>query len=183
MQTLDFTRSLAEIVTELRIKELFTLMQGWLLDPLRPLNPNLQAHQQVQQQHPIPEDQKKQFASLLFNSHAGYDRLSRLESPSKILKGMDSSELYEPGRLARIMNLVSGVGFLEQLRGSGDVELFDFFETLKAFLRVESTCRTRSSERSTRTMRFWNSSLRTMTRAAWHRRESRPRSRLWRNCR
>lgn len=136
MQTLDFTRALTEIVAELKIKELHTLMQGWLLDPLKPIA------NQAANQHLIPEDQKKTFASLLFNSHAGFDRLSRIDLTSRILNGMDARELYEPARLARIMNLVSSVQLMEQLRGSGNAELFDFFETLKAFLRMEVTCRT-----------------------------------------
>ena len=81
------------------------------------------------------------FASLLFESHAGYDRLSRSDSSSKILAGMDVKELYEPSRLAGMMNLVSNAGLMEQLRASNNPEIFDFFETLKAFIRLEKTCK------------------------------------------
>ena len=112
-------------------------MGGWLMAPLTPPHPN-----QPQQQHAIPEAQKKAFASLLFESHAGYDRLSRIDSPGKILAGMDLKELYEPVRLARLMNLVSNTAVMEQLRASNSPEIFDFFETLKAFIRLEKTCRT-----------------------------------------
>ena len=137
MQTLEFTRALSEIVTELKIREVYGLMNIWLIAPFTaPPNPN-QPHQ-----HPVPEEQKKMFASLLFESHAGYDRLSRIDSPGKILAGMDVKELYEPVRLARMMNLVSNSAYMEQLRGSNNPEVFDFFETLKAFIRLEKTCKT-----------------------------------------
>jgi hypothetical protein len=136
MQTLDFTRALTDIVEQLKIRELYSLMQGWLLAQLPPQHPN--------QPHPIPvsEDQKKTFASLLFDSHAGYDRLSRIESTRKILSGMDAQELYEPSRLARIMNFVSSSSTIQQLRGSNSPDIFDFCETLRAFIRIEKTCKT-----------------------------------------
>ncbi len=137
MQTLDFTRALTEIIAELKIRELYGLLSELLIAPLSPINPP-----QPQHQHPVPQDRKKVFASLLFESHAGYDRLSRIGSPGKILAGMDVKELYEPSRLALIMNLVSNIASIEQLRGSNNLEILDFFETLKAFIRLQKTCKT-----------------------------------------
>jgi hypothetical protein len=117
MQTLDFTRGLTEIVAELKVRELYVLLEALLITVPQNTAPNY-----IQQQ-PLLDDVKKTFASLLFASHAGYDRLSRVETTRRILEGMNASELYEPGRLGRVMNLVTSSGQIGQLRGNnpGDI--------------------------------------------------------------
>jgi hypothetical protein len=137
MQTLDFTHALTEIVAELKMTELFGLLRNWLVEPLQNV-PN-------QQQHAIVQKQKESFSSLLFDSFAGYDRLSRMEATARILDGMELKELYEPARLTRIINLTTSAPTYEQLRSAGGgniIELLDFFETIKAFIKLEKTCRT-----------------------------------------
>jgi hypothetical protein len=134
MQTLDFTRALTDIVAELKVRELFLLLQGWLITVPPNPQPNFQ-------QTPVQDNQKTSFTSLLFESHAGYDRLMRAETTRKILEGMEAKQLYEPGRLGRLMQLVSNSTQLGQLRGSQNPEIFDFYETLGAFLKMEKTCR------------------------------------------
>jgi hypothetical protein len=136
MQTLEFTSALTEIVADLKMRELDGLLKVWFVDPLNALS-------NQQQHHPIPPDQKKNFSSYLFESFAGYDRLSREKSTAKILQFMEAKELYEAGRLTRIINLITNTSSMEQIRSSGgNLELIDFFETLKAFIRAETTCRT-----------------------------------------
>jgi hypothetical protein len=56
MQTLDFTRALTNIVAELKIREIFMLVQGWLIS--QPANnPNYVLQ-------PIPNEHKASFAEL-----------------------------------------------------------------------------------------------------------------------
>jgi hypothetical protein len=56
MQTLEFTRALKEIVKELRVQELISLLAPWL---------NLTVATQ------IDDAQKNLFSSLLLDSHSG----------------------------------------------------------------------------------------------------------------
>jgi hypothetical protein len=56
MQTLDFTRARTNIVAELEIREIFMLVQGWLIS--RPANnPNYVLR-------PIPNEHKASFTEL-----------------------------------------------------------------------------------------------------------------------
>ena len=47
-------------------------------------------------QQPIPNEQKASFTELLFQSHAGFDRLSLIDTARKILEQMAAKDLYEP---------------------------------------------------------------------------------------
>jgi hypothetical protein len=120
MQTLEFTRGLQEIVRELKIRELTALLQGWLKDPII----NMQ------------EQNKDSFAALMFDSRAGYDRLFRVEATRKILLGLSVEEIYESARMRRLLNLVSNAPQTANIRTP---EMYDFFETLRSFLKVETT--------------------------------------------
>jgi hypothetical protein len=135
MQTLDFTRALTDIVAELKVRELYLLLQGWLITMPPDAPPNYL-------QQPVQNQLKESFTSLLFESHAGYDRLMRVDTTRKILEGMEAKELYGPARLGRLMQLVSNSTQLLQLRGGNNPEVFDFYETLRSFLKMEKTCRT-----------------------------------------
>jgi hypothetical protein len=95
MQTLEFTRALAEIVKELRVVQLVPLMQGWLTSPN--LNP----------QTPLNAQEKERFSQMIFASHAGYDWLLRTEATRKILQSLKAQDLYEPTRMARIVSSVT----------------------------------------------------------------------------
>jgi hypothetical protein len=78
---------------------------------------------------------------LLFESHSGYDRLSKLEEPAKILTGMNAKEIYEPARLNRVMNLVSSSGLTHQLRSSNNPDLFRLYGMLEGLSNMETTSR------------------------------------------
>jgi hypothetical protein len=133
MQTLDFTRALTEIVKELKVKELFTLLQPWLVS-----NPTQPPNHPTYAQSPLQEPQKSSFQALIFESRSAYDRLLAVESTRKILDGMGGKELYESARLARLVTLVSTAGQIVQLRANP--EMYDFFQTLSSFLKMEKTC-------------------------------------------
>ena len=137
MQTLDFTRSLTEIVADLKVRELYLLLEN-LLVTVPPNNTNWP-------NQPIPDGQKASFTELLLTSYAGYDRLMRADSTRKILEGMEAKEIYSATRLNRMMQLVNNSPSLGQIRSGGNpnvAEVFDFYQTLRAFLKVEKTCRT-----------------------------------------
>jgi hypothetical protein len=125
MQTLEFTRTLRQIVNELKVADLVDLLQKWL--------PQGAANSAVAQQD------KDQFSSLLFNSHAGYDRLFRDNaSANAILKHMNIQELYDPARMARMLNRVHSAPNIDNIRLNNS-DIYDFFETLKVLQRVEAT--------------------------------------------
>jgi hypothetical protein len=126
MQTLEFTRGLQEIVTQLKIKELTALLQAWLRDPISNTNVNMN------------EQTKDSFASLLLDSRAGYDRLIGGKATNKILLGVNAQELYDPARIRRLLSSVSNAGQVAQIRIP---EMYEFFETLRSLLKVEATSR------------------------------------------
>lgn len=127
MQALEFAKGLSEIVKELKIDELVTLIHQWLAQQ-QPGNP------------PVQDPEKDRFFSLLVDSRSGYDRLLRLEITKKILEGLQAHDLYEPARLRRITMFVSNAGNVSQLRtGNADVSLL--FEGLRAFQRIAATSR------------------------------------------
>jgi hypothetical protein len=96
---------------------------------------------QVQQlNQPVTEQEKEQYSALIFESHAGYDRLLRIEATRKILQGLEAHELYDAARLARLFIVVAASGTVGQLRSNPDI--YDIYETLKSLVRIESTCRT-----------------------------------------
>ena len=68
MQTLEFTRGLQRIFTELKIAELNALLLKWITN----------APQQV------PEPEKDLFSQLLLDSHSGFDRLSKIDTTKQI---------------------------------------------------------------------------------------------------
>src|ERR1035441_4925981 len=120
MQSLEFTRGLQEIVKELKIRDLTALLQRWLKENV--IN--------------MDEQNKDCFASLLFDSHAGYDRLFSVEATRKILLGLSVQELYESSRMRRLLYLVSNAPQTTNIRTP---EMYDFFETLRSFLKMETT--------------------------------------------
>jgi hypothetical protein len=138
MQTLDFTRALTDIVADLKVRELYLLLQNLLVaSPANP-QPNFP-------QTPIQDNQKASFTELLLASYAGYDRLMRTEATRRILEGMEAKELYSAARLNRMMQLINNSQQIGQLRSGGNpntTEIFDFYQTLGALLKVEKTCRT-----------------------------------------
>ena len=129
MQALEFAKGLSEIVKELRIDELVTLVHPWVTQPQNPSsNPAVQ------------DPEKDRFFSLLVDSRSGYDRLLRLETTKKILEGMQAHDLYEPARLRRITMFVSGASNQSQMR-TGNADLSLLFEGLRAFQRIAATSR------------------------------------------
>jgi hypothetical protein len=138
MQTLDFTHALTDIVADLKVRELYLLLQALLVTMPEPSQPNWP-------QQPIQDVQKAAFTELLLASYAGYDRMMRAEVTRRILEGMEARALYSAARLNRMMQLVNNSPTIGQIRSGGNpnsTEVFDFYQTLGAFLKVEKTCRT-----------------------------------------
>jgi hypothetical protein len=125
MQTLEFTRSLTEITKELKIPELVALLNSWLV-----VNSGGAG---------LSDPDKDRFAKLVFNSNSGYDWLLRTETNGKILEHLNVAELYEAGRLRRIVSLVTQVQNMQHLQNNTDV--LRLFETLKSLQRLEMTCK------------------------------------------
>lgn len=138
MQTLEFTRALTQIVAELKVRELLMILERWL-GKLPYMPPGTQQQQQ-QMNTPLADQDKQQYPSLLLDSHAGYDRLSRMETTRKILVGLEANELYDAARMTRLFVVVSGAANLGQVRSNP--EMYDLYETLKSLSRMEITCRT-----------------------------------------
>ena len=125
MQTLQFTRSLKEIVARLRVNEFLQLLEPWL-----PLNPAANAA--------IDETQKDLFSELTYRSRAGYDMLSESENYSQIMRCLNIDELFERKRLRRMTLTLSGFSQIAQLRGTADFPFF--FEKLRSLRDLQIAC-------------------------------------------
>lgn len=122
MQTLEFTRALKEIRTALEVDELVRTLERWLIPPT--------AAQ-------LSDVEKDQFSKLLFSSRSGWDRISVSDTTSKIMRELDIQDFYEPGRLRRLITLVSGSTSTQQLRTT---ETYAYLEKLRSFQKLEITC-------------------------------------------
>jgi hypothetical protein len=94
MQALQYTRALQRIVKEMKVDDLIQL-----------LKPLLASGSSVQINPPL----KDHFSILLFSSRAGYERLMEIEPTAKVLRSLRVGEIYEPGRLGRLVTLLSTV--------------------------------------------------------------------------
>jgi len=126
MQTLEFTRALKEVVSELKIAELVAILNTWLMSNTSGSNP------------PLSEPDKDRFSDLIFSSRSGYDRLSAVEATAKILKGLDAQDFYEPSRLRRLISSLTGINNIAQLRASA--EMYAFFEKFRSLQKLTETC-------------------------------------------
>src|SRR5579862_2197062 len=120
------------------VREIYLLLQALLVTGAPPNQPNWA-------QQPVAEGQKSSFTELLLSSYAGYDRLMKADATRRILEGMEAKELYFAGRLNRMMQLINNSQQIGQLRSGANpqtAEVFDFYQTLGALLKVEKTCRT-----------------------------------------
>ena len=128
MQTLEFTWSLREIVKELRVEGLISLLNQLLTG---------------QGNQAVTEPQKHQFSTLVFASYAGYEKLRQNADTRKILEQMEVARLYEPDLLTRmIAGLTSAHNFQQLQTGAGFAAFNVFHEMLHSFRRFETTCTT-----------------------------------------
>lgn len=123
MQTLQFTQALKEILRALKINELAAVMQQWLLGTTN---------------EQLAEMDKKRFTGLLFDSHAGFDRLKKIDDTKRILERFSMAEMYEPARLQRMIVAVNNAPNSMQLRTA--MEFYPFMSALRSLQKLEAAC-------------------------------------------
>jgi hypothetical protein len=128
MQTLEFTRALREILSELKVNELASVIRPWAA---------VGAPAQ-----PITDDNRNQFSATLFASYSGFDRLQHSASAAKILGKLNVGQFYEAGRMRRMLTSVSTVANSQQLTNvpQNFADFYSFFQQLIEFTRLETTC-------------------------------------------
>jgi hypothetical protein len=124
MQTLEFTRALTEIVKELKINELVSLMQPWLSS--------------VNATPPLGEPDKDRFTELTYTSRAGYERLLMVPTTGKILQTLNLQDIYDFARLRRLQTMISSMTAASQVRGI--TEMYGLYETFRALQKFSQTC-------------------------------------------
>jgi hypothetical protein len=125
MQTLEFTKALKRIVEGLKIPELTALMAPWI-------NPRTNAA-------PIGPNEKNQLAALLFESNAGYRRLSEETNTRRILESVGVGQFYEPSRLAAMLNAVTSAQNTQQIYNNWQnfAHFYSFSELVQSLARLE----------------------------------------------
>src|SRR5262249_14391532 len=106
MRALAFVHALERIVAEMKVRELVTLLQPWLVPA-----GNIQ----------IQPAQREQFTRLVFESHSGYERLLQADDTRNVLSALSAAEIYEPGRMATMINTVSGASTAQNIWGNSTV--------------------------------------------------------------
>jgi hypothetical protein len=112
---------LKKIVNDLKVQELVQIMRPWVTRG----TPNAG----------LEEGQKNQFAELLFQSSAGYERLLEHASARSILEALAVKELYEPSRLRSMLQTVSQSPHTNNLQNNP--QLFSFYELLRWFAKMK----------------------------------------------
>ena len=127
MQTLEYVRALKKIVEHMRVPELIQLLEPLML-------PTSTAQ--------VPQGQKDQFASLLFSSRAGYERLMEDSQIAKILTSLEVGSVYDSARLGRLVSIFNAIQNVSQMWGTPahTVEVFSFYDQLKALKAIEKSC-------------------------------------------
>lgn len=131
MQTLEFTRALKDILRELKVDDLLTLIQPWLI-------------QTPQQATVLPQESKIKLSALLFDSHSGYQRLFQRANTRVILEQFQVGRFYAPGGLMVMIANISNIGSINQIAQNSQLftTLTSFVELLRSFQRMVAACTT-----------------------------------------
>jgi|SRR5579864_579888 len=127
MQALEFTRALQEIVRELKIQELLEILKDWST--------------MFGNANQIPDDRKNEFAKLLLNSNAAYERLARRAETREIMEQLHVVDLYVPSRVRVMLGSLGTVANSQQIFQNAALfaQFYSFAEQLRALLRINST--------------------------------------------
>src|ERR1700723_2975353 len=123
MQALQYTSTLKEIVKEMKADELIKFL-GTAMDRV--------ANVAISQQN------KDQFAALLFSSRAGYERLMADSGPSKVLDSLKVGTIYDSARLARLMSTMSTTPHTHQIAHNSD--FIEFYALLQSLSNLSKSC-------------------------------------------
>jgi len=127
MQTLHYTTALKQIVRELKVTELLTLLR-----PFTMRTPNA----------PIDQTFKDQLSDLMFGSRAGYERLIGDPITGKVLQSLAIDNIYQTARLGRLLSQF--VGYVQTEQHWGDLnhlaEFFAFYELLQSLANLQNSC-------------------------------------------
>jgi hypothetical protein len=126
MQTLQFTKSLHEIVRELKVPELIPFLQPLL------------THGNTS---PITEPMKNHFSELLFTAHSGFIRLMEDPASNKVLKSLKVDEIFQAARMGKLLSLLTVGAQAQTIWGtpSNFVEFFSFSQLLQSLANLDTT--------------------------------------------
>jgi hypothetical protein len=126
MRALSFVDALERIVGEMKVRELITLLQPWLVPA---------GNAQIQ------PAQKENFTRLVFDSHSGYERLLQSGDTRKLLQALSAGEIYEPGRMATMINTVSNASTAQNVWNNPSVfmQFYAFLALLKSLETMRQT--------------------------------------------
>ncbi len=124
MQALQYTRIVREIVKELKVQDLLSLLNSILRNP--------------PQSHTVDQAMKDRFAILCYGSRAGFERLMADPQASKVVSSLHINEIYEPTRLARIQTQISNAANVGQVRANP--EIYELHSLLISLENLAHSC-------------------------------------------
>jgi len=127
MQTLQFTRSLAEIVKLLKAEEIVNFLAAYL---------------NISQNVPLSVADKGRFSTLVFDSYAGYQDLLKNTRTSEIIRQLELGAIYDTARMGRMVSSFNNAPASTNLFGNVEVftELAHFREQLRTLVVLEKGC-------------------------------------------
>jgi hypothetical protein len=129
MQALEFTRALEDILRDLKVNELLGVARPWTAFPGN--------------NNSIPDETKNQFAQLILNSNAAYERLVNRADTRQILAQLKLGTLYEPSRIRALLGSLGNIANSNQVQANAPLftQFYSFIEQLRSLAMIESTSR------------------------------------------
>ncbi len=128
MQTLQFTRALTTITTELKVQELVAFLRPYVL--------------RIVPSVAVDDTQKDTFSTLFIASQVGYAHLREDARISKIMTSLGVPELYSPQRFGRMTRHLGALQQSGQSFNSPDlfVDFYTLYNGLSLLITFKDTC-------------------------------------------
>jgi hypothetical protein len=127
MQTTDFVRGLREMVTQLKVVELHSVIAPIVK---REGNP------------PIPDESKRVFSELLFDSRTGYDKLNGDPVTARLIVSLKMAEVYDRSRLGKLVTIYNNSSSLAAIYQTQEnfAQFATFFSLLEELITFAQAC-------------------------------------------
>jgi hypothetical protein len=134
MQTIQFVKSLRELVSKLKAQEIVNFLDGLVKAP--------PAVAQTVPPSSINEGQKAKFSELLFESRVGFNSLLQNANTAKLIGALQIGALYDPANLGRLVSLYHGAPNNQHIKNNAESFplFYSFYGLLWWLLIFEKTC-------------------------------------------
>ncbi len=129
MQTLQFTRALATIVTDLKVQELVAFLRPYVIRSVGAVG--------------VTDEQKDAFSALFIASQIGYAHLREDARTAKIMDSLGVPDLYSPQRFGKMIRQLGTLQQSAQTYNAPDlfVDFYTMYSGLSQLVTIKDTCK------------------------------------------